>query len=98
MKLRILPVEDEATISEPLVESLGRDGFEAEVTPTLAGAREAFRRVAPDLVRLDVMLPDGRRPRSRTGDPKGVRRSDRDAHGQGEEIDRALELGADGWP
>src|SRR5215211_4246578 len=58
-RTRILLVEDEATISEPLAESLGRDGFEAEVAPTLAGAREAFRREAPDLVLLDVMLPDG---------------------------------------
>ena len=31
MRTRILLVEDEPTISEPLAESLGRDGFEAEV-------------------------------------------------------------------
>jgi hypothetical protein len=59
MRTRILLVEDEPTISEPLAESLGRDGFEAEVAPTLAGAREDFRREAPDFVLLDVMLPDG---------------------------------------
>jgi DNA-binding response OmpR family regulator len=47
MRTRILLVEDEPTISEPLAESLGRDGFEAEVAPTLAGAREAFQREAP---------------------------------------------------
>jgi DNA-binding response OmpR family regulator len=41
MRTRILLVEDEPTISEPLAESLGRDGFEAEVAPTIAGAREA---------------------------------------------------------
>jgi DNA-binding response OmpR family regulator len=70
MSTRILLVEDEATISEPLAENLGRDGFEAEVAPTLAGAREAFRREAPDLVLLDVMLPRWRRPRSRAGDPQ----------------------------
>ena len=44
MRTRILLVEDEATISEPLAESLGRDGFEAEVAPTLAGARSDARR------------------------------------------------------
>jgi len=49
MRTRILLVEDEATISEPLAESLGRDGFEAEVTATLADAREAIRREPPDL-------------------------------------------------
>ena len=57
MRTRILLVEDEPTISEPLAESLGRDGFEAEVAATLASAREAIRREAPDLVLLDVMLP-----------------------------------------
>ena len=59
MRTRILLVEDEPTISEPLAESLGRDGFEADVAATLAGAREAFRRDAPYLVLLDVILPDG---------------------------------------
>jgi DNA-binding response OmpR family regulator len=59
MRTRILMVEDESTISEPLAESLERDGFEAEVASTLAGAREAFRREAPDLALLDMMLPDG---------------------------------------
>jgi DNA-binding NtrC family response regulator len=47
MRTRILLVEDEATISEPLAESLGRDGFDAEVVSTIAGARESFRREAP---------------------------------------------------
>ena len=99
MRTRILLVEDEATISEPLAESLGRDGFEAEVAPTLAGAREAFRREAPDLVLLDVMLPDG--------DGRDLAREIRKESdvpivmltARGEEIDRVLglELGADDY-
>src|SRR5215203_1031006 len=99
MRTRILLVEDEATISEPLAESLVRDGFEAEVAPTLAGAREAFRREAPDLVLLDVMLPDG--------DGRDLAREIRKESdvpivmltARGEEIDRVLglELGADDY-
>jgi two-component system, OmpR family, response regulator RegX3 len=99
MRTRILLVEDEPTISEPLAESLGRDGFEAEVAPTLAGAREAFRREAPDLVLLDVMLPDG--------DGRDLAREIRKESdvpivmltARGEEIDRVvgLELGADDY-
>ena len=99
MKTRIILVEDEATISEPLAESLGRDRFEAEVASTLAGAREAFRREAPDLVLLDVMLPDG--------DGRDLARENRKESdvpivmltARGEEIDRVLglELGADDY-
>ena len=59
MRTRILVVEDESTISEPLAESLEREGFEAEVAATLGAAREAFIGQPPDLILLDVMLPDG---------------------------------------
>ena len=99
MKTRILLVEDESTISDPLAESLGRDGFEAEVAPTLAAAREALSREPPDLVLLDVMLPDG--------DGRDLAREIRSGSdvpivmltARGEEIDRVLglELGADDY-
>ena len=59
MKPRILVVEDEQAISEPLAESLQREGFDPEVAPTLAAAREACDRQIPDLILLDVMLPGG---------------------------------------
>ncbi|MGH2589696.1 MAG: response regulator [Actinomycetota bacterium] len=59
MRLRILVVEDEPAISEPLAEGLQREGFDAEVVATVESAREAFRRDPPDLILLDVMLPDG---------------------------------------
>jgi two-component system response regulator RegX3 len=94
-----LVVEDEASISEPLAAYLGREGFEAEVAPSLAEARAAFDRDEPDVVLLDVMLPDG--------DGRDLCREIRarsDAAilmltARGEEVDRivGLELGADDY-
>jgi DNA-binding response OmpR family regulator len=59
MKPRILVVEDEPSISEPLAEDLARERFEHQVASTLESAREALRDTMPDLILLDVMLPDG---------------------------------------
>jgi two-component system response regulator RegX3 len=56
---RVLLVEDEPSISEPLAAHLAREGFESEVVGTIADARGAFRRSVPDIVLLDLMLPDG---------------------------------------
>src|SRR3954453_19995358 len=55
---RILLVEDETSITEPLVEALRGEGFDAEVAGTVAQALELARR-DPDVVLLDGMLPDG---------------------------------------
>ena len=55
----ILLVEDEPAIAEPLAETLTREGFHLEVAGTAAGAVEAAGRVRPDLILLDLMLPDG---------------------------------------
>ncbi|HXF36511.1 MAG TPA: response regulator transcription factor [Actinomycetota bacterium] len=99
MRPRILVVEDEAAIAEPLAEHLGREGFEASVAPTVAAAAEAIRREEPDLVLLDVMLPDGdgrdlARDIRRTSDVPIIMLTAR-----GEEVDRVvgLELGADDY-
>jgi two-component system response regulator RegX3 len=99
VKQRILVVEDEEAISEPLAESLRRDGFDAEVAGTLSSARESIRQRPPDLLLLDVMLPDG--------DGRDLAREIREGSGvpiimltaRGEEIDRilGLELGADDY-
>jgi two-component system response regulator RegX3 len=99
MKLRVLLVEDERAISEPLAEHLAREGFEPEVAETLAAAEEAYGRQAPDVVLLDVMLPDGdgrdlcRRIRSESDVPIIMLTA------RGEEVDRivGLELGADDY-
>ncbi len=53
--VRLLLVEDDSTISDPLLEGLRREGFEVELAPTGAAALAA----APvDLVLLDLGLPD----------------------------------------
>jgi two-component system, OmpR family, response regulator RegX3 len=59
MRRRILLIEDEESISEPLERALGREGFEVAVAPTASEGRALFGERRPDLVLLDVMLPDG---------------------------------------
>jgi two-component system response regulator RegX3 len=61
MITRVLVVEDEAAISEPLADHLAREGFDAEGVGTIGEARQAFERAEPDLILLDVMLPGRRR-------------------------------------
>jgi two-component system response regulator RegX3 len=56
---RILFVEDERSISEPFSHALEREGFEAVVAPTAAEALRLAGSIEPDLVLLDLMLPDG---------------------------------------
>ena len=56
---KVLLVEDEPAILEPLVEALRREGFATQTAGTVARALEEARKAAPDLVLLDLMLPDG---------------------------------------
>jgi two-component system, OmpR family, response regulator RegX3 len=56
---RILLVEDERSISEPFAKLLRREGFDAIVADTAADAVARARDSAPDLVLLDLALPDG---------------------------------------
>jgi two-component system, OmpR family, response regulator RegX3 len=55
----VLMVEDESSITEPLTEALEREGFLTEVARTAEEALAVSQRSLPDLVLLDVMLPDG---------------------------------------
>ncbi|HJU57828.1 MAG TPA: response regulator transcription factor [Actinomycetota bacterium] len=99
MGARILLVEDESSISDPLAELLRREGFTAVVASNLEQARDALAKDAPDLILLDVMLSDG--------DGRDLARDirkDSDVPivmltARGEEIDRVvgLELGADDY-
>jgi two-component system response regulator RstA len=55
---KVLLVEDDRDLSDLMVEALGREGYDVE--PVLDGglAVERVRAVEPDLVVLDVMLPN----------------------------------------
>jgi two-component system response regulator RegX3 len=99
MKLRVLVVEDEDAIAEPLADHLRREGFDPEVADTLEQARAAYEHQIPDMVLLDVMLPDGDgrdlcRDIRRSSDVPIIMLTAR-----GEEVDRivGLELGADDY-
>ena len=56
---RILLVEDEASIAAPFEDALIREGFEPLVATTGADALRLARESDPDLVLLDLGLPDG---------------------------------------
>jgi two-component system, OmpR family, response regulator RegX3 len=96
---RVLLVEDEPSISEPFSNALAREGFVPVIASTIAEARAALEEHEPDIVLLDLMLPDG--------DGRDLAR---ELHAEsqvpiimltarGSEIDRVvgLELGADDY-
>ena len=95
----ILLVEDERSIIEPLAAALEREGFRTELAGTAAEAIARAEAVDPDLVLLDLMLPDGsgyevtRELRSRSSVPIVMLTA------RGDEADRivGLELGADDY-
>jgi two-component system response regulator RegX3 len=99
MATKILIVEDEVSIAEPFARLLEREGFEARVAGTAAAALRMARDERPDLVLLDLALPDG--------DGRDVCRTLRaESHvpvimltARGTETDRVvgLELGADDY-
>jgi DNA-binding response OmpR family regulator len=94
--MRLLVVEDDPTIAEPLRTGLLREGFEVDLVDTGAGALAADEY---DLVLLDLGLPDldgrvvCRQLRERSSVPVIV------VTARGDEIDRVilLELGADDY-
>jgi DNA-binding response OmpR family regulator len=96
---RILLVEDEASIAEPFAKLLRREGFDAIVAGTAADALRFARDLQPDLVLLDLALPDGdgrdvcRTIRSESSVPVIM------VTARGTETDRivGLEIGADDY-
>jgi len=94
--VKILLVEDEDSIAEPLAEALGREGYAVD---RVATAADALASAEPDLVLLDLRLPDAdgldvcRQLRARSAVPIIV------VTARGEETDRVvgLELGADDY-
>jgi two-component system, NtrC family, response regulator AtoC len=55
----ILLVEDEALFARATAKHLERAGHGCEIAPSLAAARQAIARARPDLILLDLRLPDG---------------------------------------
>jgi len=94
--MRLLVVEDEDAIAIPLADGLRREGFEVERVATAADALSAPE---PDLVLLDLRLPDmdgyavAREMRTRSRVPIIM------VTARGEEVDRVvgLEIGADDY-
>src|SRR4051794_821273 len=56
---RILFVEDEASILEPFSQALRRAGFDPVSAQSVQEALAVAGRIEPDLVLLDLTLPDG---------------------------------------
>lgn len=59
MKARILLVEDDYSLGETLTERLLKEGYDIDWRRDLGAAREALRQNTPDILILDVRLPDG---------------------------------------
>lgn len=95
----ILLVDDEQLITDSLTYSLKREGFDVEAVADGISAIKAVETIKPDLVVLDLMLPDisglevCRRLRAGTTTPVIMLTA------RGEEIDRVLglEVGADDY-
>jgi DNA-binding response OmpR family regulator len=96
----VLVLEDERGISDVLERYLEREGFDATLCGTVEEARVALREFKPELMILDVTLPDGSGldvlRNSRSG---GSRIPAIVLTARGEESDRivGLELGADDY-
>ena len=54
---RLLLVDDEPALREPLAEYLSRQGFAVRQAASAAEARSRLREELPDLVLLDIMMP-----------------------------------------
>jgi two-component system phosphate regulon response regulator PhoB len=100
--VRILVVDDERDLLSLLDFNLRREGFETVLAESGEEALAALRRQVPDLVLLDVMLPDV----SGTEVCRTVKRDPRTQHvpvvmltAKGDEVDKVVgfELGADDY-
>jgi two-component system, OmpR family, response regulator RegX3 len=96
---KVLFVEDETSITVPFSKALAREGFEPVVAGTVKRALELADQIEPDIVLLDLTLPDGdgrdvaRELRRRSSVPILMLTA------RGTETDRivGLELGADDY-
>ncbi|MBL8921695.1 MAG: response regulator transcription factor [Myxococcaceae bacterium] len=98
---RILIVEDEQDLASLLEYNLKQDGFEVDVARTGAAAVARARSFKPDLILLDLMLPDiaGTEVARlvREGEPRRVPIIMVTARGEETDRVKGLELGADDY-
>lgn len=99
MKKRLLVVEDDAALARVLCDNLAFAGFHVDWVKDGAGALQSVRGTSPDLILLDIMLPD-----SSGFDLCGALRKGGhtplvmlSARGQKADKVRGLELGADDY-
>ncbi|MBI3264596.1 MAG: response regulator transcription factor [Acidobacteria bacterium] len=99
MKKRILVVEDDAALARVLRDNLAFDGFDVECVTDGHSALRKVRAFVPDLIVLDIMLPD-----TNGFDLCGVLRQGGrapiiilSARGQKKDKLRGLDLGADDY-
>ncbi|MDC6170400.1 response regulator [Paucibacter sp. XJ19-41] len=102
MSTRLLLVDDDARLTSMLGDYLTAAGFEVESAHSLAQGRQALEAALPDLLVLDLMLPDGDGLdfcRSLRGEARTRRLPVLMLSARGEPMDRilGLELGADDY-
>ncbi len=98
-KINLLAVEDDPGVADLLSGYLGDHGYAVTVVQSIAAMRTSFDRASPDIIVLDVGLPDGdgwealRWLRQRSHVPVMM------LTGHGETVDKVLglELGADDY-
>lgn len=100
MNIRVLVAEDDANLRQGLIDLLEGEGYEVFHAGDGQKALECFRKEAPDLVLLDVMMPE----MSGYDVCREIRKSDSRTPiimltAKGEEIDKVvgLELGSDDY-
>lgn len=97
--VRILLVDDEPTLREPLAEYLTRQGFVVQEAASAAAARTALGEGAPDLVLLDIMMPgeDGLSLCRHLAESKEIPTILLSAKGEATDRIVGLEIGADDY-
>ena len=57
-KKRVLAVDDDASICEFYDQALRLGGYDVECAPSAAKARESLAKRRPDIILMDIMMPD----------------------------------------
>jgi CheY-like chemotaxis protein len=57
-KKRVLAVDDDASVCEFYEHALRLGGYDVECAPSAAKARDVLAKRRPDLILMDIMMPD----------------------------------------